>query len=65
MTWDVQPRLFDSPKVTLCGYCGTGLVPVEDARGKHFQCPRCAPLLAEVSTVDDWRRFCRETGRRR
>lgn len=38
-----------------CGYCNRELVK----RGDRFECARCAPLLAEVKTVEEWTAFQR------
>lgn len=48
----------------LCGYCGRGVRAVHEPDGlTHYQCPRCGPLLAQVHTLADYRRFCREAAR--
>lgn len=49
---------------TLCGYC---LHPLEVATGQPelYECPECAPCLASVATVEDWRAFARAAWKRR
>lgn len=44
----------------MCGYCdGPCLLTSEG----YYECPRCAPLLAEVRTAEEWAAFQREARR--
>jgi hypothetical protein len=42
-----------------CGYCGRRLVEQPEVQ-PGWSCPRCAPLLVQVMTVEEWREFVRQ-----
>ena len=39
-----------------CGYCGCELIEQPEIQ-PGWSCPRCAPLLTQVMTVEQWAAF--------